>query len=27
MTTADTLGNMVVLDRWRATVGLVYDGE
>ena len=27
MTAADTLGNMAALDRWRAAVGLVYDGE
>jgi aryl-alcohol dehydrogenase-like predicted oxidoreductase len=24
---ADTLGNMAVLDAWRAAIGLVYDGE
>lgn len=27
MSHADTLGNMVVLDRWRAQLGVVYDGE
>ncbi len=27
MTLADTLGNMAVLDQWRAAVGVVYPGE
>jgi predicted dehydrogenase/aryl-alcohol dehydrogenase-like predicted oxidoreductase len=27
MSSADTLGNMASLDRWRATVGVVYDSE
>ena len=27
MTVADTLGNMAVLDQWRAAVGVVYPGE
>jgi predicted dehydrogenase len=27
MTLADTLGNMTVLDQWRAAIGLVYDAD
>lgn len=27
MTWADTLGNMALLDRWRASIGLVYESE
>ncbi len=27
MTVADTLGNMAVLDQWRAAVGVIYPGE
>lgn len=27
MSTADTLGNLVTLDRWRAAIGLVYESE
>jgi predicted dehydrogenase len=27
MTVADTLGNMAVLDQWRAAVGVVYEAD